>query len=720
MPIVPNTTQQESMPQENTGIDMNLVNSIKAKRSGNTAIEAPTSDSIDMDLVNSIKAKRDTKTLPPVNNLLAASEGFNNAFGQFARGAIKLGLEGAAALGADDFAPRQLKNLEIIQKAADQKKAYLEQTNPVSQGIGNFIGQVGLSVPALVATGGAAGALSSIPKIGGMLGKVAGSGIGQGALSEAAIQGISNTDDNRLEAAAQGGAYGALGGAVGSVLGKVANKLINKGAGILSDKGQEIADVAATTGVTPSVLSTTKNKFARNILEGTGDLPGGSTGDTAEGLVGGVHKFVDNQLSKYKLASQENFGSDLLGVTEQAASKQGGNNYAAQKLLQEISSDDAWTKQVSDSGKLTHYYNQKAYNDAKSDFFAKAGMDHPIQIADLQGAVNKTLQSAINSETGQPLAAYSPNAIKTLRNLSNDLGVLGKDGKISSQQLDQQQTVLSGIISKMYKSNQVFGDADAQLVSGLKKDFDDVLESTLNKSSPLMADELRALKGPAFTKLQNMKQPLFATMIKDSTTPDEAAQHLFNAALEGKNTAKIFFDSLDPVGRNAVKYGYAQKFYDGIKTVGEQSPDDLQKQIAAMTNPKMRKMLHDNKDFIHTFFSPQEIKEMNGAVKAAHYLDNYASTFSNSPTGRIAANTGKVIALGATGMASLPAAAGVYGASITFNRIMNSKMGPFLQAASDIKPGTPAYASLMEKIAKSVAINAHPENESSTGAPPSA
>jgi hypothetical protein len=190
-----------------------------------------------------------------------------------------------------------------------------------------------------------------------------------------------------------------------------------------------------------------------------------------------------------------------------------------------------------------------------------------------------------------------------------------------------------------------------------------------------------------------MKSGLFANLINNTTNPNDAAQTIFNRALVSKDVAQQLFNNLDPVGRDAVKYGFAQKLYAGM---GENS--DFGTAAKAMTNPTLRNTLAKNNDFIHTFFTPEEFSHITGSINAAKYLDNYASALSNSPTGRITSTGSKLMAIGA-GLATHPiSTAATLTGSTFFNRLMNSNAGPWLNAASKIMPNSPAYASLMEKI----------------------
>ncbi len=641
-----------------------------------------------------IKTEPDESFLKSAGNFINDSaQSVNNSFEQLGRGLLKGEYEIGAALGMDN--ETEINNINKLSQAAAQKQAQIQQRSPVASFIGEGLAGAAQSAPLMMATGGLSG-----------LGLA--KNIAQGAGVEGALGYGKDTSDNRLASGALGAAGGAAGGVLGSALGYGVSKIANKIGGVLSEPAQKAADLAQITGTKPTVLEVAP-LWARKAFEWTGDLPLAGTQKAADKIIGNVQKDVTNQLTKNAEAFHQDFGDDLTSLMQKAADRTGGNNFQAAALMKDISKDNDWTRQISDSGKLTQYANQHAYNVEKDALLAKAGITHPIEVKDLQASVKSAIDSAVNPATGKVTAAYTPKVLTLLNKLNDDLGVLGKEGgKITAADLDKQQGVISGLLNKMYKANQVFGDADANLINGLKKDFDDVLLNTLDKSSPQLASQLRDLKSTKFKQLEAYKMPIFARLINDSTTPDEAAESAFNAALKGKNTAKIFFDALDPVGRNAVKYGFAKKLYSGITNAEEQFGGDANKQIAAMTAPAMRKMLADNKDFMHTFFSPEEITHINGSLKVAHYLDNYAPLFSHAPTGRINTVGSKVqnavtASIASGGTAALPIGAGFTGMTL-FNKLMNKELGPWISAASSIKPTSPAFGSLMDKIVRTAAV----------------
>ncbi len=700
MPITQNTVLPE-------GIDPEMWAAAKKESMQSSATTAPLPEGIDPEMWAAAKKESAQESQifadisPEINlhprrsatldNIEAFSNGVNNSFEQLGRGLLKGAYQIGSAVGIDT--DNSIKNIELLSQAAAAKQAKFQETNPWSSGIGSAVGQAAVALPVMAATGGLSG-LSPLKTI------------AQGALSEGALGAASDTTGNRVEAGALGAAIGGAGGALGAGIGKVAAKIGNKMAGVLSPAAQAISENAAMTGVKPTVASVSKNPLLVHAFEYTSDLPGSGTQKAAEKIITAAQSNVSRQLASYAEGFHKDFGDDLVGVMKSAASKEGGNNYAAQELLKEISSSNEWTKQIADSGKLTHFFKEKAYNAEKNDLLAKAGLNTPIYVKDLQDTVNNTIQSAVNKTTGAPLSQYTSNAINTLKKLSDDLGALGgAGGKISAEQLDQQQSIISGILGKMFKQNQVYGDADAALVQGLKKDFDSVLESTLDKDAPGLAAQLRELKGGKFKQLQEMKQPLFAKLITNSTTPDEAAEMAFNAALNGKNSAKILFDNLDDVGRNAVKYGFAKKLYSGITNAAENEPDNVTRQITELTSPKMRKMLEKHGDFIHTFFTPAEFQQINGTLKVAHALDNYATTFSKTPTGRINSFGGKAYAAHAALSSEPTVGVPVAGGVLLFNKIMNSEAGPWLQAASTIQPGSPAWSKIVDKVARIAGIS---------------
>jgi len=643
--------------------------------------------------IDKVKTIPDQSFLNSVGgNIQAFAKSVNNSFEQLKRGITKGEMQIAGAIGAGNW-DQEMANIDMLSQSAARQQEQTSAANPISSAIGGATANAFQVAPMMAATGG----LGSL----GLAGNVA-----QGAATQGALGYAADTSGDRLSAGALGAAGGAAGGVLGSATGYAAAKIGNRIGGILSPKGKEAAEVFKQTGVKPTIASQSSLPI-RKAFEVTSDLPLSGTQEAADKIVGGVQQSVKKQLASYADDFQKDFGDDLTKVMQTSADKSGGNSFQADRIMQGLSKDNEWAKQVADSGKLNYYYQQAAYNSAKKDLLTEAGLDNPVSVKQLHDVIDKVIGTATNPVSGGVKAQYSPAVITQLGRLRDDIGALAKtDGKISVSDLDDTQGIISGMLNDMYKPSKGFGDADTHLVNGIKKAFDEVEETTIKNVKPELYAKLRDMKSNKFKSLEMMKSNLFAKLINDTANPDDAAMFLFQRSLNSKNTAQHFFNALDPVGRSAVKYGYAKRVYEGIQNVAEDSPGNTTAQIAAMTSPKMKNMLRQNGDFTHTFFAPAEIQEINGALKAAHYLDNYAATFSKSPTGRINSMGGKMAAAAASGVAA-PISTGAALAGVTiFNKLMNSSAGPWLQAASKIQPDSPAYASLMEKIVKSASISA--------------
>ncbi len=152
--------------------------------------------------VTNANAKADTASQQTPSTFDAALDGFNRSFGRMAEGGMQMV---ANLVGATDYAAKVKGVHDEFEAQAKQS----QEAHPVAYGTGNFLGNIGRTVPALVATSG--------------MGLGMGVQAGVGAATNLATEGLeyADTGADRVNKMAMGGVTGAIGGAGGALLGKV-------------------------------------------------------------------------------------------------------------------------------------------------------------------------------------------------------------------------------------------------------------------------------------------------------------------------------------------------------------------------------------------------------------------------------------------------------------------------------------------------------------------
>lgn len=617
------------------------------------------------------------------NGADAFALGVNNTFENFGRGVLKKAYEVGNAMGMDNN--NQINNLNKLFQASQTQQANTAQTYPISSAAGQLAGSAAISAPIMASTAGIGG--------NGLAGLSA-----QGAIAGGTQAGLGDMTDHSISSSIIGAGLGAAGGAVGSVLGTGLAKVVNRATGVLSPEGQQAAQVFAQTGQKQPVADVV-GPLAQHVFENTSDLPLAGTTAKATSLVEGSKTTAQTMIDKYNDAFNSTFGKDSLSSVQAKAypSSGGAGNFAAQALLNDIGKDDSWTSILSQSGRIQDYAKQAAYDAARADVLQKANMVDAIPLSDVHGIIRGAIKGATNPDTGNPMAGYSPDTLTLLKHVGDDVGSMANaGGSIKYSDLANVQSTMSGILNGMYGAGGTTVTADAALVNSVKKGFDDLQLSTLS-SNPQVYNTMRDLMGGQFKQLQINKSAQLANLINNTANPNDAAKQIFSQALVSKDVAAHLFDALDENGRNAAKFGFAQQLYTDMSQAST-LPGDLKQSIATMTSPALAKILKNSQNFTNQFFTAEEMGHILGSMKAAHYLDNYASTFSKAPTGRIAASASKLGGL-AYATAAHPYVAVPVGVGIgLFNRWINSDAGPWLYAASKLTPSSPAYAQLMQKI----------------------
>lgn len=161
---------------------------------------------LDASPVTNANAQQQQPDIQDNGATFAALDAFNRQFGRMAEGALQIG---ANLVGATDSAAI----IGEVSKQLDEKAAVSARQHPIASGVGGFVGQVGRTIPAAMATGGA-----------NLIGQ-----IGAGAATNMAIEGLEYAPDARTRAdkMAMGAVTGGIGGGAGFLISKAFGLLSN-------------------------------------------------------------------------------------------------------------------------------------------------------------------------------------------------------------------------------------------------------------------------------------------------------------------------------------------------------------------------------------------------------------------------------------------------------------------------------------------------------------
>jgi len=339
----------------------------------------------------------------------SAARGFNRPFEKLAHGVV----DPIASLFSDNWA--QKADQQKLKEAYELKKA--REQNPSSATAGEFLGNVGLSLPFMYGGGGVANKVASeAPK---WLTRLAGGGAGlglMGALSDPEKGGT------RAQGALEEGLLGLAGGAVGEALGpafKAARKIPNIKEGIYAQGGLKDPILASMLKrLSPEELEkgVAASKSAKELgltltpAEATGSAPMANLEAELGVNLGNERRLIDFKEGQRKL-QQRSVDSLLDDI-----SKKGTTSYAEKgrdlaqgyldKLLKNAQeeSNPFYRKADFDRvGKVTLDKNLKPQNETLNNLLKDSNIDDSYQY------VTKSKKYKTDLE------GYSPDSIKVLQ-----------------------------------------------------------------------------------------------------------------------------------------------------------------------------------------------------------------------------------------------------------------------------------------------------------------
>lgn len=629
----------------------------------------------------------------------AAAMGVNNAFEQFGREIKDKFL--AVAPGTDVARD----NLKQLYNAAEQQQAANEENYPISATTGSIVGGIAKYAPLAAASG------TSL--------------LAQG-LTGAAAGAVEDMNRNPLQAAALGGAAGVVGGVLGNVVGAGINKIGNSLAGVLTQKGEKYAATEAATGIKPTIIAYAP-PWMQKTFGVTGDMPFSGSEKAMTSKYSQIQNNVDNLLAKHAAAMHDTpYARDMVSLVKASTDPNDIDNHAATRLLDSLANDSDWTTIVSKSGNLNKYHAQAVYDSAKNEILQQADHAGTINVKDMLNNFDGALKGTLDSTGKNTKLGFSDSVLGPLAQVRQAMVDNSHDGKISFSDSEDILKSLQSASSALYSPSSSATTMDKGLLQGIKKNIEQLQFNSLEQTRPDLWPAFRDLKNKSFDQVQKVKASGLVDVLGNAN-PTDAIKSVMGQVVHQTDAPKNLYNMLDARGKNAVKSGYLEELFNGIKGTGE--PVDLASVKSFSSAPLMKK-LAGNENFVNTFFTQNEKSQIVGAIKALDYMDGYKNLLTRNPTGRMTIDLAKIrdASLGIAGLAGAGAAAG--GAALAsggaaaipagfaigtvFNKLMNRQAGHWLAAASTLKPGSPAYLSAMEHITKMAVLDASGEAGSST------